>query len=185
MKEYSADPILRYNYEMAHQLARFLLFCILVLFVTSTHGAAIDAGEDREGTISYDEFFIEGISIGSSYDEVVASLGEPVKVVKEIITGGQGLLVYYRGLDIVVSGDDVVNIRVTGTGHRMKNGITVGSSREEVFDKLGKVPATMHRGRKTLRYGVLTPRGGYSDAQLIIYLRDNKVDEIVFFFAYV
>jgi hypothetical protein len=156
-----------------------------VIFVTSTHVAAIDAGENHEGTISYDEFFLEGISIGSSYDEVVGRLGEPVKVIKEIITGGPGLLIYYKGMDIVVSGDEVVNITVTGTGYRMKNGITVGSSRQEVFDKLGKALETMHEGRNTVRYGVLTPMGGYSDAQLIIYFKDNKVDEIVVFFAYV
>jgi hypothetical protein len=161
------------------------LFCILAVFVTSTHGAARDAGNDRGGTIPYDEFFIEGISIGSSYDEVVASLGEPVKVRKEIITGGPGLLVYYKGLDIVVSADEVVNITVTGTGYGMKNGIAVGSSREEVFEKLGKTLVTMHEGRSVIRYGVLTPKGGYSDALLIIYFQDNKVDEIVFFFAYV
>jgi hypothetical protein len=146
---------------------------------------ATNTGEDRGGTIPYDEFFLEGISIGSSYDEVVASLGEPVKVVEEIITGGPGLLVYYQGLEIVISADEVVDISVTGTGYRMKNGIAVGSSRQEVFEKLGKTLETMHQGRKTLRYGVLTPGGEHADAQLIIYLKDNKVDEIVFFFDYV
>jgi hypothetical protein len=147
--------------------------------------AAIAGGEDDGGKISYDEFFIEGISIGSSYDEIVGRLGKPVRVKEEIITGGPGLLVYYEGMEIVVSDDEVVNITVTGPGYRMKNGITVGSSREEVFEKLGKTEETIRGGRRTLSYGVLTPTGGYADAQLIIYLKDNTVDEIVFFFDYV
>jgi hypothetical protein len=148
--------------------------------------ATLITAEDNDiGTIPYDEFVVEGISIGSTYDEVVKRLGKPVKVKKEIITGGPGLLVYYKGMEIVISQDETVNITITGVGYRMKNGITIGSSRKEVFDKLGKAKVTMHSGRNTVRYTVLTPQGDYADAELIIYFKDNKVDEIVFFFAYV
>jgi hypothetical protein len=122
---------------------------------------------------------------GSTYNEVIKRLGKPVKVKKEIITGGPGLLVYYKGMEIVISEDETVNITITGVGYKMKNGITIGSSRKEVFDKLGNAPEKMNRGRNTVRYTVLTPQGYYADAQLIIRFKDNKVIEIVFFFDYV
>ncbi len=170
---------------MAYKRDHYVLLSILFFVIVATHATLIDAEDNDISTIPYDEFVVEGISIGSTYDEVVKRLGKPVKVKKEIITGGPGLLVYYKGMEIVISGDETVNITITGVGYKMKNGITIGSSRKEVFDKLGKAQEKMHRGRNTVRYTVKTPQGYYADAQLIIRFKDNKVDEIVFFFDYV
>ena len=170
---------------MVYKQSHFILFIILFFVIAATHATLINAEDNDISIIPYDEFVVEGISIGSTYDEVIKRLGKPVKVKKEIITGGAGLLVFYKGMDIVISGDETVNISITGVGYKMKNGITIGSSRQEVFDKLGKAPEKMHRGRNTVRYTVLTPQGDYADAQLIIRFKDSKVVEIVFFFDYV
>jgi hypothetical protein len=170
---------------MKNQRQHFILFSILFLASTIAYPTAIDAGDDHVSTIPYDEFVIEGISIMSSYEEVTAALGEPVRVVKEIITGGPGLLVHYEGMDIVISDDEAVNITVTGAGYRMKNGLSVGSSRYEVFGRLGKAEVMKHNGREVVRYTVTTPQGGYADAQLIIYFEGDSVAEMVFYFAYV
>lgn len=170
---------------MVHKRSHFILFIMLIFVIAGTQATLITAEDNVIGTIPYDEFVVEGISIGSTYDEVVKSLGKPVKVTKEIITGGPGLLVYYKGIEIVISKDETVNITITGGSYKMKNGLTIGSSKKEVFDKLGKARESIHMGRNTVRYTVLTPQGDYADAELIIYFKDNKVDEIVFFFAYV
>jgi hypothetical protein len=170
---------------MVRQRRLYILIMIPILMIAVTHASLIDAGDNHISTIPYDQFIVEGISIGSTYDDIVKSLGKPVKVKKEIITGGPGLLVYFKGMEIVISEDEAVNITITGVGYKMKNGITIGSSKKEVFDKLGKARVSIHMGRNTVRYTVLTPQGEYADAELILYFKDNKVDEIVFFFAYV
>ncbi len=173
------------KYEMVDKRRLFILFSILFFVIAITCAPEIDAGDNHVSTIPSAEFAIEGISIGSTYKEITDRLGEPVKVVKEIITGGPGLLVYYDGMEIVISADEAVNIRITGKGYRMKNGIEVGSSMQYVFNELGKAEITLHNGRDTARYTVLTPQGYYADAELIIYFKDDTVDEIVFYFAYV
>lgn len=153
----------------------------------STHleKTAVDTDDNHASTVSYDEFFMEEISIGSTYDEVVSSLGEPVKIKKEIITGGQGLFVYYEGVEIVISEDEVVNITITGGGYELRNGIAVGSTKHEVFNKLGKEKGDIHNDINIVRYTVTTPQGDYSDAQLIIHFKGDTVVKIIFFFEYV
>ncbi len=166
---------------MTNQRRHVILFSILFAVFAVTCATAIGAEDDDGATIPADEYTIEGISIGSTYEEIVAKLGKPVAEKKREIIAGEveGLLVYYEGMAIVIDGDEVVKITITGAGYKMKNGIAVGSSKGEVFDKLGRAQEEMYDGRNTVRYQVIT-----SDSQLIIRFKGGKVDEIVFFFDY-
>lgn len=165
---------------MTNQRRHVILFGILFAVFAVTCATAIGAEDDDGATIPEDEYTIEGISIGSTYEEIVAKLGKPVaeKKVIEIIADDR-LLVYYEGMAIVIDGGEVVKITITGAGYKMKNGIAVGSSKGEVFDKLGRAQEEMYDGRNTVRYQVIT-----SDSQLIIRFKGGRVDEIVFFFEY-
>ena len=135
--------------------------------------------------IPYDEFVINNISIGSTYDEVAAALGKPARVKELLVTGGPGQEIFYDGMEVLISGDETVNITVTGGKYTLKNGLHVGSTRVEVFKRLGSAPETPRDSRTVVRYVVKTPKGTYADASLIIYLEDDLVVEIVFFFDYV
>ena len=136
-------------------------------------------------SIPYDEFFINGISISSTYDEVVVALGRPVRVNELLVTGGPGQELFYDGLEVLISGDETVNITVSSPKYTLKNGLHVGSTRVEVFKKLGEAPETLNNHRTVVRYVVKTPKVTYADAELIIYLEEDLVVEIVFFFDYV
>ena len=160
----------------------------LVIFLLVLFQAVAAYGDEPPCLISVDEFSVRGVSIGSTYDEIVKKLGKPLTEHREIseVSGGPSIDLHYNGMEIYILDDETMNIRIVGGPYKLKSGIGIGSAKQTVYAKLGKTkPHRGANGRISLQYTVTTPMGDWSDAVLIIYLRDDTVNEIVFWFPYV
>ena len=157
--------------------------CIVFLLILPFFSFASDSLPSIENSDCY----IGGISLSSSYGDIVKILGTPVyeNKHKSEITGGEGVDIKYEGMTIYLLDNEAVKIEVTGGPYKMPNGIGIGSDQESVLKLLGKSELQEIDGNICVFYIIKTPKGEYSDAFLRIEFTDSKVIRIVMIFPYV
>ena len=136
------------------------------------------------GFIEAKDYNIKGVSIGDSYKEVIQKIGNPIK--EERITSpfaeGKPIYLYYKGMKIFISDNEVMNIKITEPNLKVK-GIGVGDNTKKVLATFGE--AKLQKcSSKCLKYILKTENGTLTDAQLIFLLESDNVKSIIFWFDF-
>jgi hypothetical protein len=161
------------------KMNRMTLFLVTALLLVSSTFAAEDVPE-----IASRDYQVHGISIGDSYETVINQLGTPHKEIVDTAPDADGKSIYlhYDGISLDINENEVLNIEITKAGHPVK-GIEVGDSIVKVFKVLGKNDV-QQRAKKRLSYVVRAANGVLTDAYLLIYIENEQVAEIIFWFNY-
>ncbi len=140
---------------------------------------------NKYGTIGSHLFNVCGISIGDSYNIVIDALGEPVKEERVVnkYAEGKPVHLYYKGLYIFLSNDEVMNVSVTGKNIAM-HGVTVGDGLEKVIKVFGSAKLQICKNQKCLRYIAKSKDGKLTDAQLIFLFKNRNVTEIILWYDF-
>lgn len=155
----------------------FIFFTIILL---TTSSMAVETLAE----ISSNDFQIHGVSIGDQYETVIKKLGNPQNEVVNNDPNADGLPIYleYDGINIYINGNEVLNIEITKPGHPVKE-IEVGDKLFKVYAALGENKIQQCE-KKCLRYKVRAENGTLTDAYLLLYIENDHVSKIIFWFDY-
>lgn len=156
----------------------------LILFLALLTGSVAGAYDmEKFGVVSSRDFNARGITIGDSYDKVMAALGKPNREerVRNEFAEGNPVHLYYDGIYVFITDNEVGRVRVTGKDVKIK-GVSVGDKADKVIAVFGAAKLQTINGRESLRYVVKSPGGELTDAQLIFIIEKGDVSEIVLFF---
>ena len=161
------------------KMIRVMLFLIAALLPGGSDLAAEAVPE-----IASRDYQVHGVSIGDTYETVIGRLGTPQKEIVDANPDADAASIHlhYDGLNLYINANEVLNIEITKAGHPVK-GVEVGDSLAKVFEALGR--NDIHQTeKKRLSYVVRAANGLLTDAYLLIYIENDHVSEIVFWFNY-
>ena len=160
---------------MRRLISTLLIFLLLYASVLADENIA---------EITSNDYQIYGISIGDKYETVINKLGKPEREIVNSDPTADGLpvYVYYNGINFYINGNEVLNIEITKPGHSVK-GIEIGDKLSKVYDTLG-VNGIEQCEKECLRYNVRATNGVLTDAYLLLYIENDHVSKIIFWFNY-
>lgn len=154
-----------------------ILVCLAVLGMLA--GPRIGFTEPR--LISIGECALNGFPPGGSIEEMRNALGEPDSITAVMIAGNEytHLESQYDGLRIVFSmhGRSALSYYVTSDEFRLRSGVGVGSTRQEIESALGPALNTMVRDVRYMNYHLAGPDGRPIPVQLTIKLDGDTASE--------
>ena len=135
-----------------------------------------------DGTISIADCEIAGIPFAAHRELVNQRLGEPKPQPDFCADGCFDVIDYpyeYDGIEIIMHQDEAWSFTVTSPDFRLKSGVGVGTSVQEVLDTYGR-PETISEGTTSvLTYGVLWTNGKRSRVFLDFSVADGNVGKYV------
>jgi hypothetical protein len=132
--------------------------------------------------IDADYCAVTGITVGSSYDDVVSVFGHPEEVTEiGAESGGSapiGQSLDYEGIFVGLKNDSVIIVSTESAEHGLQGGIRPSSSRDDVARAFGDTVGMTGQGREVLAYrcrDFRTPSGHVMMAVLVV---DGLVESI-------
>jgi len=140
---------------------------------------------NKFGVVEHRLFNVRGISIGDTYDKVIDVLGEPLeeKRIVNKFAEGKPIHLYYEGIYLFLSNNEVMNISITGIDIAI-NGVTVGDGVAKVISVFGTAKLQTLDSQTSLRYIAKSKEGKLTDAQLIFLIRDEIVTKIILWYDF-
>jgi hypothetical protein len=155
----------------------FIMVCLLVsglLVVPSS-------GRTEPKLIPISECALNGFPLGGTIEQMRKALGEPESISEVMTTGNEypHLESRYDGLRIVFSlhGRTALNYFVTSDQYRLRSGVGVGSTRQEIESALGSARYGKSGDVWSMHYHLAGPDGRAIPVQLIIRLDGDNVVE--------
>lgn len=157
------------------------LLCLLLWLSAS----AFAADEEGYGVIRSEDFHIGHVSIGDSYRHVVTTLGKPLRekrtTAQPDLDIGESVVLHYAGLDVSIFDGEVGEIVLTTKAFAVK-GVRVGSKASDAITQIGPAKPITIKDRTSLRYRSVTKTGVVTDAELRLFLLNDKIVEISLWF---
>jgi hypothetical protein len=153
-----------------------------LLFTFHLQVAVSDDETAERSAIPIAEFSVSGIPFGADSDKVKSILGEPKPQPNFCKEGCIDIIDYpyeYEGIALVMHQDEAWRFTVTSEAHRLKSGIGIGSSIDQVFEHFGKVRAHDENGKSVITYRAVWPDGKVSRVFLDFFVVDGQVDSFV------
>ena len=127
--------------KQRHKDAQITLGFIMVCILVSALLVAPQSGRTEPKLIPISECALNGFPLGGTVEEMREALGEP-ETITDVMTSGNEyshLESQYDGLRIVFSlhGRTALNYYVTSEEYRLRSGVGVGSTRQEIESVFG------------------------------------------------
>jgi hypothetical protein len=128
--------------------------------------------------IEYNVFNISNITIDSTTNQVLKYFGMPTNIIKgsSEVFGSNEYTFYYKGAKVYFIDNELLNLRIFSSSYILPSKIKVGDSRNKVIKYYGNPSFTK---KNSLHYYVKE-----HESQLIFYLKNEKIVEIVFWTDY-
>ena len=160
-----------WNPKPAARTASFLALSLAALLVAPSPVAAAPA------LVPISECELNGFPLGGTFDQMRRALGEPQRRSLEQAPGNdyRNSAFHYEGLRVVFSmfGRSAITFVVTSDSYRLRSGVGVGSSRQEIESTFG--PPTEIRSDESVElvYLLTGPNGQPGVGQLMFQLKSG------------
>ena len=161
--------------------ARITLGFITICLLASGLLVAPKAGSTEPTLVPISECALNGFPLGGTVEEMLETLGEPESISDVLATGNEHrhLESRYDGLRIVFSlhGRTALSYVVTSDEYRLRSGVGVGSTRQEIESALGSAINIKSGDVRHMAYHLAGPDGHPIPVQLTIKLDSDIVVE--------
>lgn len=151
-------------------IGSLLAFWLAVLLAPSPVAAS-------PGLVPIGECELNGFPLGGTFDQMRNALGEPDRSSLEKAPGNdyRNTEFYYEGLRVVFSmfGRSAITFVVTSDSYRLRSGVGVGSSRQEIESTFGPTTEVRSDDSVELVYLLTGPSGRAGAGQLMFKLEDG------------
>jgi len=141
-----------------------------------------DHGDERSPTISREQFFIGGATLGQGEVRgLIEAFGEPLEVRSEETEAGPDTAKTYlfAGVEAYTQGDEVLNIACTNPVHATPDGARVGDRIQRIFEIYGATEPANAASGPIFGYPL-----GKTDAILMFHVDDQRVTKIELWLIY-
>jgi len=149
---------------------------LIILFA-----GALDASDLAAAPVNETECQISGLTVGSSYDEIVETLGDPDEEIPISVTNAPETMskqLKYHGLSIATVSSLVTAMLSSGLEHSLASGIGPGSSRKDVLETLGKTKIQYGDVREVFIYRCDGAKHRLGDTLLMITMTEGVVEAV-------